>query len=250
MRASDALVPFGFTALESEVYAFLAKEHPATGYRIARAIGKPAANTYKAIQSLERKGAITVDEGANRSCTPVPPERLLERLNRRFESDRRGALEALRKVATAFPPGRPVPIGSTAAALGAARAALGAAKEHVLVHAHASLLHELAGDLEAAAGVADVYVLGRESEALAGVEWLAPRQEPGYVLELAADGASAVLAAGEEGGELSGLSASDHPFGAQAHRLLASQMAIAEVARGLAEDVSKKQLARILESVV
>src|SRR5690348_5292210 len=83
--ASQILVPFGFTGLESEIYAFLLKESPATGYRIAQAIGKAAANTYKAIEGLQQKGAVLIEEGASRSCRAVPPDELLARLTRDFE---------------------------------------------------------------------------------------------------------------------------------------------------------------------
>ena len=72
MTGSDALVPFGFTALESEIYVFLLGESPATGYRVAQGINKPAANTYKAIQTLQSKGAILVEEGSSRFCRAVP----------------------------------------------------------------------------------------------------------------------------------------------------------------------------------
>ena len=93
--AADILVPFGFTALESEIYAFLCQESPATGYRIAQGINKPAANTYKGIQSLQAKGAILVEEGASRLCRALPPKELMARLQRDFEANRKAAEKAL-----------------------------------------------------------------------------------------------------------------------------------------------------------
>ena len=51
----DALRELGFTELESRIYIFLLEESPATGYRIAQAIEKPVANTYKAIELLYYK---------------------------------------------------------------------------------------------------------------------------------------------------------------------------------------------------
>ena len=71
MANSDALVSFGFTALESEIYVFLLSHSPATGYRVAQGINKPAANTYKALQTLQSKGAILVEESANRMWNPL-----------------------------------------------------------------------------------------------------------------------------------------------------------------------------------
>lgn len=83
--ASQILVPFGFTSLESEIYTFLLGESPATGYRVGQALGKAAANTYKAIESLHQKGAVLIEEGTSRLCRAVPSSELLARLTRDFE---------------------------------------------------------------------------------------------------------------------------------------------------------------------
>jgi sugar-specific transcriptional regulator TrmB len=91
----QSLLAFGFTELEAEVYVFLLQEWPATGYRVAQAIGKPVANTYKAIESLQNKGAILVDDGANRLCRAVPAEELMARLERSFQRARQQAVQAL-----------------------------------------------------------------------------------------------------------------------------------------------------------
>lgn len=252
MRAAEALVPFGYTALESEVYAFLLKENPATGYRIAQAIGKPAANTYKAIASLERKGALSIEDGESRQCVPVAPQALLGRLAKRYQSDQKGALDALKKVAIpAVTTARLTPVHGTESALGLARNMLGAASGHVLLHAHPSFLEVLRSEIEAAVLEAPVYILGVETLTLMGVEWIPPRAASGdFVLEMAVDTISGLLATGSgEGSELAGCAGIDHPFGAQVHRLLAAQMAVAEVAKKIAEDAGKKQIARILDSL-
>jgi sugar-specific transcriptional regulator TrmB len=93
-----SLLPFGFTELEAEAYVFLLRESPATGYRVAQAIGKPVANTYKAVESLHKKGAILVDSGANRLCRAVPAEELLARLERGFQKNRRQAAKTLARL--------------------------------------------------------------------------------------------------------------------------------------------------------
>jgi sugar-specific transcriptional regulator TrmB len=91
----QSLVAFGFTALEAEVYVFLLQESPATGYRVAHGIGKPVANTYKAIASLQAKGAVLVEEGSNRLGRAVPANELLGRLDRQFQENRQRAAQAL-----------------------------------------------------------------------------------------------------------------------------------------------------------
>ena len=41
-KCVQTLVALGLTALEGEVYTLLLRESPATGYRVAQALGKPA----------------------------------------------------------------------------------------------------------------------------------------------------------------------------------------------------------------
>src|SRR2546423_12321018 len=94
----QVLQDLGFTALEAEVYIFLLKESPATGYRIAQGIGKPAANTYKAIETLQLKGAVIVDDGESRRCQAVPANELLSQLERNFSKRRSEAAKALASV--------------------------------------------------------------------------------------------------------------------------------------------------------
>ena len=253
MKAGEALLPFGFTALESEVYAFLLGEAPATGYRIAQAIGKPAANTYKAIQSLERKGALTIDEEETRRATPVPAPELLGRLGKRYEANRKAALAALKKAsAPAVATARLATFAGTEAALAQARGLLASASGHVLLHAHDEYLEELRPEIEGAAAEAEVYILGSGSVALEGVEWIPPRTalNGASVLEMAVDTRSGLLAvAASEGGELAGVVGADHPFGAEVHRLLAAQMALAEIAKLVGEDAGRKRIARVLDSL-
>jgi sugar-specific transcriptional regulator TrmB len=91
----QALTELGFTELEVEVYVALLRQSPATGYRVAQTIGRPVANTYKSIESLQLKGAVLVDEGASRLCRAVAPEELLAQLERSFQQRRQEAARAL-----------------------------------------------------------------------------------------------------------------------------------------------------------
>src|SRR5688500_1986290 len=61
-QSAQALQDLGFTGLEAEVYAALLEGSPVTAYRVAQQVGKAAANVYKAVESLRRKGAILVDD--------------------------------------------------------------------------------------------------------------------------------------------------------------------------------------------
>ncbi|MCP4571784.1 MAG: TrmB family transcriptional regulator [bacterium] len=92
---NEALVELGFSPLEARVYVELLTGAPRTGYQIAHAIDKPVANTYKAIKSLEIRGAVMVTAGTKRVCRAVPYDKLLGRLDREFRSRRDRAVEAL-----------------------------------------------------------------------------------------------------------------------------------------------------------
>ena len=92
------LVDLGLTALESEIYTYLVQNSPATGYRVATAIGRPTANTYRAIQSLQDKGCLIVEDGASRLYRAVPMEEFLGGLERRFLRLKDAAREELAKL--------------------------------------------------------------------------------------------------------------------------------------------------------
>ncbi|MCC6244251.1 MAG: TrmB family transcriptional regulator [Gemmatimonadaceae bacterium] len=92
------LIALGFSELEADVYVFLLRESPATGYRVAQAIGRTAANTYKALESLEARGAVHVEEAESRLCRPVAPEELLRAMEVTFARHRDKAAKALREV--------------------------------------------------------------------------------------------------------------------------------------------------------
>jgi sugar-specific transcriptional regulator TrmB len=88
----------GLTQLEAEIYVFLVQESPATGYKIAKGIGRSKTNTYKALASLQNKGAIYVDDGDAHLCRAVPPEELLDQIARRCETRRALAAEAVKQI--------------------------------------------------------------------------------------------------------------------------------------------------------
>jgi sugar-specific transcriptional regulator TrmB len=92
--AAKLLVEFGFTDLEAEIYLFLLGSSPTTGYRVAKGIRKPAANTYKALQTLATKGAILVEDGSVQQVRAIPYHTLLDRLERDFSKRQAAARKA------------------------------------------------------------------------------------------------------------------------------------------------------------
>jgi len=79
------LQELGLNALEAEVYLhLLTQEEPVTAYRIGKALGKPTANVYKAIEALAQKGAVVLDLGEPCLCRAVSVEEFLNQLESAF----------------------------------------------------------------------------------------------------------------------------------------------------------------------
>ena len=151
-NSTEPLVALGFTGLESEIYSLLLRESAITGYRIAKGLRKPAANVYKAIESLEAKGAVMVDQGRHRVCRAVPLDELLARLERRFREARSRAVETLTRPDGAEADQRVYDLRSPEAVHERARAMLRRAREVVILDAFPDLVALLEDDLAAAAG--------------------------------------------------------------------------------------------------
>ncbi len=92
---AKSLVELGFTALESDIYVLLLGKAPATGHAIARGLGKANANVYKALESLEAKGAVVVGDAEPRIYRPVPTDELLRQIEKAFADRQRRAEAAL-----------------------------------------------------------------------------------------------------------------------------------------------------------
>jgi len=147
----DALQALGFTEIEALVYVYLLQNVPSTAYRVSHEIGKPTANTYKAVASLEQRGAVQVDEGDNRLVRAVPPEELLAQLDRRFQEQRSGALSALADLKRDAADDRVYALKSAAQVLERARTMLASARGIVLADLFPRVVDALAGDLVRAA---------------------------------------------------------------------------------------------------
>ncbi|MCO6511611.1 MAG: hypothetical protein J5I65_12550 [Aridibacter famidurans] len=192
-----ALKRLGFTELEAAAYAYLVTNSPATAYKVARDIGKPVANTYKAVQSLFEKGAIMIDETENRLCTAVDPDTLLEDLKRSYLRDQARAKDALASLTPAsegegvYALSKPDQVFATFGKL------CSEAKAVILVDAFPGVVKKIAPALEQAAegGVKIVMQVYRPTE-INGVEVIETPDAPrmldrwkGHWLIAVADGA-------------------------------------------------------------
>ncbi len=94
MSLVSALENLGLAHIEALSYAYLAGNPSTTGYRVARAIGKPTANVYRALEALDRKGLVVQNRGTPPSYRALPPDEMLARLEREFmERKNRAARE-------------------------------------------------------------------------------------------------------------------------------------------------------------
>jgi sugar-specific transcriptional regulator TrmB len=255
----EALVELGFSRLEAEVYTLLLRESPATGYRVAQAIQRPAANVYKAIEALAAKGAVLVDDGTTRMCRAVPQSELLRQLAARFAERRSRAAKELAGIAKPAHDDRVYQLGSREQTLTRVREMLGRARKVVLVAAHPSPLEALRGDLErtAARGV-DVAVKTYVDVTLAGIEVIVSTQSeelvtswPGAELNVVVDGNEHVLALLPHTGEgvVQAVYSASAYLSFVHHNGLATELALTALARKVLSGAPQSELRRVLATI-
>lgn len=238
MAAKDALVSLGFTALESEIYASLVQEGSASGYRVAQSIGKPAANTYKALESLQRKGAVVQDDAKKKTYAPIAPETLLARLNKEFDRSRATALKAFKDATVPTTASKLIPISSLEQAIQIAKNTLATATETIVLIASDSVFNALEDLPEV-----EACLVMTSSSARDAVQVPAEAFDHD-TLELVVDHKSAVFFTANQG-----FAIENHPLGATMHQAVVCQIGLYQVDRKLEEDASRKQLARLIESL-
>lgn len=252
MDSVKALADLGFTHLEAEIYAFLLQESPATGYRIAQAIGKPAANTYKAIQTLEQKGAVIVEDGTSRMCRAISSEELLSQLSRDFESKRTTAMASLSRLGHATTDERIYQVKSRDQVFQRAREMVGEATQVVLGVIPAIFAQELAEQLLAATQRGtDVALKSDQNVRIEGVDITpdAGRTRARVTLHLVVDAAQTLVAVFDDSGALLQAVWTRNPLLAVTHHDgLASELCLALVSERIAEGAGPKRLGKAVTS--
>ncbi|MCR5873059.1 hypothetical protein LRS10_01915 [Phenylobacterium sp. J426] len=145
-----ALLDLGFTEIEARVYCELIRAGSATGYRLAKAVGKASANTYAALETLAAKGAVFVDDADGRAWRAVPPRELVAALEARFSQRSQAALASLETLKPASAEARLYGLRTPDQVLARAGAMIAAAEEVLLFDLFPSLFTTLAPDLERA----------------------------------------------------------------------------------------------------
>lgn len=197
------LIELGLSELEAAVYAFLAAESPASGYRIAQGLGRPVGNIYKAIESLEDRGAVmTADDNGTRVARAVPLEEFAARLRHELESACEAAREELAAKARSEPDALVYHLRDRAMLFERARTIIRCARRFVVGVATPVFMAQLGEELAAAAarGVPVAIKVFEQPEAALGAVRVIPDVRggsaldagPGQWLMLNADGAAMI----------------------------------------------------------
>jgi sugar-specific transcriptional regulator TrmB len=253
MDAADILQSLGLTPIEALAYTYLVANPSATGYRVARGIGKPTANVYRALEGLERKGAVLRDRSAAPLFRALAPDELLGRLEREFAERRSAAARELAALHAEPADESLYPLGGTDQVWSRARALLASAARIVLADASGDIVDALAADLAAArARGVRVVVIARGATAEDGVvTWTdaRPRSVVRPPLRIVADAREALLA------QFSPDATRVHDavwtrsavFAAAIHDAITTELFFLEVARGVDEGLSVNEVEQSFE---
>ena len=89
----------GLNELEANIYIWLLENKRSTGYKIAGQIGKPVANTYKALKSLQNKGAVISDDSSGTIYfDTIPIEEFLNKIENEFKAKREQIVDQVNKL--------------------------------------------------------------------------------------------------------------------------------------------------------
>lgn len=146
-----ALAGLGFTDTEARLYCELVRAGPATGYRLAKAIGKAPANTYQALESLSQKGAVLTEDAEAKIWRAAPPAELVSALDAAHARRSAAALDALSRLPAAEADVRLYALRTPEQAYARARAMIAAAREAILFDLSPQPFETLRPDLERAA---------------------------------------------------------------------------------------------------
>ncbi len=95
------LKELGLSELEANIYHWLLENQRNTGYKIAGQIAKPVANTYKALKSLQNKGAVISDDSKGTTYfETIPIEEFLNKIESEFNRKKEKIIKEVEKLET------------------------------------------------------------------------------------------------------------------------------------------------------
>lgn len=249
-----ALVALGLTPIEAAAYAYLLRNPATTGYRVAQGIGKPTANTYKALVSLADRGAVVVDDAGKRLYRAVPSAELLDTIERRFQEHRRVAATGLSELEEERRDDRLYRLTTAAQVTGRISAMLGRSRESAVLDLGIPILETVAGDIRAAADAgAAVHVrVGGNTDVDLGAAIVTPGDAtPGAcAATVVVDAREVLLATLDEAGTAVRHAVwGGHPDLARfAHRAVVAETLFSALARGLEDGLSIDDLEETFEA--
>jgi predicted transcriptional regulator len=139
----DALEGLGFTGLEATTYVHLLRTSPATGYRVAKEMGRTFSTTYRVLESLEHKGAVVLDDGESKLYRAIPSADLVRQLKTKVEGHGKQLVEASRQIPTSALDDRIYQLKTPDQIFEKARVLLQESRERVLMEISPAPLDEL-----------------------------------------------------------------------------------------------------------
>jgi sugar-specific transcriptional regulator TrmB len=143
-----ALESLGLGHIEALSYAYLAGSPSSTGYRVARGIGKPTANVYRALEALERKGLVVHDRGTPPAYRALSPDDMLALLEREFMQRKALAARELADLRREADDEKFYALKSREQVLSRAHVLLAAVRKIALVEAPVAVIDSLAGPVD------------------------------------------------------------------------------------------------------
>jgi len=239
--AEASLRDLGFSEIEARLYCELVRAGPATGYRLAKAVGKAPTNTYQALEALLARGAVIVDDGEARTWRAAAPAELLAGLKAAFDRSGAAALSALSSIEAATPDDRLYALKSRDQILAKARAMIAGATRVILFDLFPEPFEALRPMLEQAAA-AGVIVAGLTYAptdtslrvVMTGSLASAVERWPGQQVTLAADGREHLIALLAHDGDqvLRGLWSDSAYLACLQHSALSSEIRLSAVPPG------------------
>jgi len=245
MNLQHALEALGLGHIEALSYAYLAGSPSSTGYRVARGIGKPTANVYRALETLEQKGLVVHDRGTPPAYRALPPDDMLALLEREFMERKALAARELANLRRETDDEKLYALKTREQVSSRAHVLLAASRRVVLIEAPVALIDDLAGavsdarsrgvgvlvltDGEIAAGHADVTEHSRRQIA---------------TIRMAADAREALIAAlpNEKGGVREAVWTRSSLIARMLHDALVCEIFYGLIERSLEDGVSAEEV--------
>jgi len=156
----------GLSELEANIYIWLLENKRSTGYKISGQIGKPVANTYKALKSLQKKGAVVSDvTTGTKYFDTIPVEEFLNKLQNEFTSKKEKILNEVENLEVYQEQRGIYELGSEELVYEKVKSMISTAEKTLLIDAFPAPLKEISKFLEKAKDTA-IYLKSYSAETI------------------------------------------------------------------------------------